>query len=118
MPIPQTEAVVPDVLLMPPVGFDADGYRLGYGGGFFDRTLAAAAPHPLKIGLAREASRIDTIHPQPHDVPMDFVVTERGIHECATSACTRRTTWHWWRRVRRLSCAKRQPMQQAELAPC
>jgi len=81
LPVPQSPKVVPDAVLMPPVGFDAAGYRLGYGGGYFDRTLAALAPQPLKIGLARETSRIDTIHPQAHDIPMDFVVTESGIFE-------------------------------------
>src|SRR5258705_2998626 len=81
LPEPQSAKVVPDAVLMPPVGFDAQGYRLGYGGGYFDRTLAALAPQPLKIGLAREVSRIDTIHPQPHDIAMDFVITPRGIHE-------------------------------------
>lgn len=80
LPVPQSPIVVPDVLLMPPVGFDARGFRLGYGGGYFDRTLAGLMPQPLKIGLARDASRIETIHPQPHDIPMDFVITEAGIH--------------------------------------
>jgi len=61
------------------------GYRLGYGGGYFDRTLAALSPQPLKIAVAREASRMDTIHPQPHDIPMDFVVTEAGVHEVTSS---------------------------------
>ena len=46
----------------------------------FDRTLAALSPQPLKICVAHEVSRIPTIHPQPHDVPMDFIVTEAGIH--------------------------------------
>jgi 5,10-methenyltetrahydrofolate synthetase len=82
LPIPQGSAeLVPDVVLVPPVGFDEAGYRLGYGGGYFDRTLARLSPQPLKIGLARESGRIDTIHPQGHDIPMDFIVTERGIHE-------------------------------------
>jgi 5,10-methenyltetrahydrofolate synthetase len=80
LPIPQSAAVIPDVVLMPPVGFDERGYRLGYGGGYFDRTLAGLMPQPLKIGLALEVSRIETIRPQPHDIPMDFVVTEAGIH--------------------------------------
>jgi 5,10-methenyltetrahydrofolate synthetase len=80
LPVPQgTEVVVPDAVFMPPVGFDERGYRLGYGGGYFDRTLAALSPQPLKIGLAREVSRIPTIHPQPHDIPMDFVLTGEGI---------------------------------------
>lgn len=81
LPVPVDGAiVVPDAVLVPPVGFGARGYRLGYGGGYFDRTLAALSPQPLAIGLAREVSRIDTIHPQPHDVPMDFIVTEDGVH--------------------------------------
>jgi 5,10-methenyltetrahydrofolate synthetase len=71
--------VVPQALLIPPVGFDARGFRLGYGGGFYDRTLASLAPRPLAIGVAFELSRVDSIRPQPFDLPMDYVVTERGI---------------------------------------
>lgn len=90
LPVPVDGAVVvPDIVLAPPVGFGTRGYRLGYGGGYFDRTLAALSPRPLAIGLAREVSRIDTIYPQPHDVPMDFIVTENGIHH-ATSVGMRR----------------------------
>jgi 5-formyltetrahydrofolate cyclo-ligase len=81
LPIPDgTEVILPEALLIPPVGFDPQGYRLGYGAGYFDRTLAAMAPQPLKIGVAFELSRMPTIHPQPYDVPMDFVVTEAGVH--------------------------------------
>jgi 5-formyltetrahydrofolate cyclo-ligase len=81
LPVPDgTDVVEPEALLIPPVGFDDRGYRLGYGGGYFDRTLAVMAPQSLKIGLAFDLSRISTIQPQPHDVPMDFVVTETGIH--------------------------------------
>jgi 5,10-methenyltetrahydrofolate synthetase len=80
LPVPQgTEIVVPDAVFMPPVGFDEGAYRLGYGAGYFDRTLASFSRQPLKIGLAREVSRIPTIHPQPHDIPMDFVVTGEGV---------------------------------------
>jgi 5,10-methenyltetrahydrofolate synthetase len=80
LPIPQgTEIMRPRALLVPPVGFDAQGYRLGYGGGYFDRTLAALTPQPLKIGVAFEVSRIPTIHPQVYDIPMDFIVTESGV---------------------------------------
>jgi 5,10-methenyltetrahydrofolate synthetase len=90
LPVPLgTPVLAPEALLVPPVGFDARGYRLGYGGGFFDRTLAAAAPRPLAIGLAREASRMDTIHPQAHDVPMDYIVTEAGIHRAGGEALRR-----------------------------
>ena len=81
LPAPDgTEVVRPEALLIPPIGFDAQGYRLGYGGGYFDRTLAALTPQPLKIGVAFELSRMPTIQPQPHDVPMDFIVTEAGVH--------------------------------------
>jgi 5,10-methenyltetrahydrofolate synthetase len=80
IPVPQgTERVAPDVAIVPLLGFDAQGYRLGYGGGYFDRTLAAARPRPLAIGVAYEMARLATIYPQPHDVPMDFVVTEAAI---------------------------------------
>ena len=80
IPVPGgTDTVVPQALIMPPVGFDATGYRLGYGGGFYDRTLASIAPRPLTIGVAFELSRMPTIHPQEFDLAMDYVVTERGI---------------------------------------
>ena len=74
-----TPVLLPDAVLVPPVGFCNRGWRLGYGGGYFDRTLAALSPQPLKICVAHELSRIPTIYPQPHDIPMDFVVTETGI---------------------------------------
>jgi 5-formyltetrahydrofolate cyclo-ligase len=86
IPVPDGTAIVtPEACLIPPVGFDARGYRLGYGGGYFDRTLAKVAPHALKIGVAYEISRMPTIHPQPHDIPMDFIVTEAGIHRAGGS---------------------------------
>jgi 5,10-methenyltetrahydrofolate synthetase len=86
LPVPvEGGIVIPDAVLVPPVGFGARGFRLGYGGGYFDRTLAALSPRPIAIALAREASRIETIHPQPHDVPMDFIVTEAGIHQVTAS---------------------------------
>jgi 5,10-methenyltetrahydrofolate synthetase len=72
--------LTPDTVLLPMVGFDAAGYRLGYGGGFFDRTLAAMARRPVVIGVVHELGRLETIHPQPYDIAMDFVVTERGIY--------------------------------------
>jgi 5-formyltetrahydrofolate cyclo-ligase len=89
LPEPQSEVVVPEAVLVPPVGFDRQGYRLGYGGGYFDRTLATVSPRPLAIALARESSRIDTIHPQPYDIPMDFVVTEAGVHHVRDGALER-----------------------------
>ena len=65
----------------PGVATDAAGFRLGYGGGYFDRTLAAMHPQPKKIAVAFEMSRISTIRPQPHDIGMDFVVTELGVYQ-------------------------------------
>jgi 5-formyltetrahydrofolate cyclo-ligase len=72
-------AVIPDVLLIPLVGFDAKGYRLGYGGGYFDRTLAALDPRPRTIGVGFELGRLSSITPQSHDIPFDIFVTEKGI---------------------------------------
>ena len=71
--------IVPEVLLIPVNAFDAQGYRLGYGGGFFDRTLAALRPRPLAIGVGFELARVDTIHPCAHDTRLDAVVTETGV---------------------------------------
>jgi 5-formyltetrahydrofolate cyclo-ligase len=64
---------------VPLVGFDPEGYRLGYGGGYYDRTLAAMSPKPLTIGVGYELGRLETIHPQPHDIPMDVLVTDSGF---------------------------------------
>jgi 5,10-methenyltetrahydrofolate synthetase len=72
--------VAPRAVLLPMNGWDAHGYRLGYGGGFFDRTLAALQEKPLVIGVAYEQARMETIHAQSWDVPMDYVVTERGVY--------------------------------------
>ncbi|MES2563236.1 MAG: 5-formyltetrahydrofolate cyclo-ligase [Pseudomonadota bacterium] len=84
IPVPVDTAVVtPDVAIVPMNGFDDKGYRLGYGGGFFDRTLAACEPRMIAIGVTYEALRLATIHPQPHDIAMDFVVTEAAIYSTA-----------------------------------
>ncbi len=69
-------AILPDVVIAPVVGFDDANYRLGYGGGFFDRTLAAMPKRPLVVGVGYTGSRIATIYPQPHDIPMDVIVTD------------------------------------------
>jgi 5-formyltetrahydrofolate cyclo-ligase len=81
IPVPeQRNIVVPQAVLAPLVGFDRDCYRLGYGGGYFDRTLAALTPRPLAIGVGFELSSIETIEPQPFDIPMDLIVTEARRH--------------------------------------
>lgn len=83
------DAVIPDVILVPMNGFDSHGFRLGYGGGYFDRTLAVLrggnSVRPVAIGVAYEMARMATIHPQPYDIAMDYVVTERGVYRSDTS---------------------------------
>jgi 5-formyltetrahydrofolate cyclo-ligase len=80
IPVPaQRDVVKPDVLVIPLVGFDAGGFRLGYGGGYYDRTLAARAPRPFCIGVGYDDAQLETIHPQPHDIPMNLIVTERRV---------------------------------------
>lgn len=82
IPVPADgEPVRPDVLLVPLVGFDAACYRLGYGGGYYDRTLASFAPRPLAIGVGFELGELESTYPQPHDVPMDLIVTETRLLE-------------------------------------
>jgi 5-formyltetrahydrofolate cyclo-ligase len=77
IPVPrERELLQPDALLVPLVGFDGRCYRLGYGGGYYDRTLAALAPRPFCIGLGFDSGRLHSIVPQPHDIPMDVIVTE------------------------------------------
>jgi 5,10-methenyltetrahydrofolate synthetase len=67
--------VTPDIVIAPLVGFDGGCYRLGYGGGFFDRTLATLSPKALAVGVGYPSAALRTIYPQPHDVPMDWIVT-------------------------------------------
>jgi 5-formyltetrahydrofolate cyclo-ligase len=75
---------VPDVVLMPLLGFDGKGTRLGYGGGYYDRTLAALASKPRLIGLAFAAQEVDFIPRGDHDIPLDSVVTENGVRHFGT----------------------------------
>jgi hypothetical protein len=87
IPVPDgTQVLTPDIAIVPMNGFDGQGYRLGYGGGYFDRTLAALERRVLAIGVSYEALRLPTIHPQPHDIPMDFVVTEAGAWRAGGAA--------------------------------
>jgi 5-formyltetrahydrofolate cyclo-ligase len=74
---PRRTPAVPDMVLAPLVGFDRAGYRLGYGGGYFDRTLGALSPRPVAVGIGYAFGALETIHPQPHDVKMDRIVTEQ-----------------------------------------
>lgn len=81
IPIPEESApeVVPDVVIAPVIGFDRQCYRLGFGGGFYDRTLAALERRPRVLGVGYSFAAIATIYPQWHDIPMDLVITEDGI---------------------------------------
>lgn len=81
-----TRLLAPDVAFVAVNGFDAQGYRLRYGGGYFDRTLAAQSPRMVAIGLAFENARLLTIQPQAHDIAMDFVVTEARIYRAQDGA--------------------------------
>lgn len=84
IPTPQAGIYVhPDTLLLPLNAFDAAGYRLGYGGGYFDRTLAAMRPRPLAIGVGFEMNRLPSIHPEAHDQKLDWLVTEAGVFPVA-----------------------------------
>jgi len=81
IPVPAAgEEVLPDIVVAPLVGWDRALYRLGYGGGFFDRTLEALREkNPLVVGIGYAMTELATIHPQPHDIPMQAIVTEEGM---------------------------------------
>lgn len=79
IPIPaEREVLEPDALIVPLVGFDPGRYRLGYGGGYYDRSLAAARRRPFCVGLGFDEARLASIFPQPHDIPMDLIVSDGG----------------------------------------
>ena len=86
IPIPLDTApeVLPDVLFVPLLSFDRKGYRLGYGGGFYDRTLAKlrAIKPVTAIGTAYAGQEVDAVARGPHDAPLDWVLTEEGPIRC------------------------------------
>lgn len=84
IPVPaQQNHIHPDCLLIPCVGFDAAGYRLGYGAGFYDRTLAAwnaqGQARPVLVGVSFSGGKIASSFHQPHDVALEWIVTEAGL---------------------------------------
>jgi 5-formyltetrahydrofolate cyclo-ligase len=80
IPIPrEREVLEPDALIVPLVGFDRSCFRLGYGSGFYDRTLAAAAPQPFTVGLGYADAELTTIYPQSFDIAMNMIVTDRFV---------------------------------------
>jgi 5-formyltetrahydrofolate cyclo-ligase len=74
-----TEVIVPTLLFVPCVGYGAGGYRLGYGGGFYDRTLAALQPNPFTVGLGFAQGFLPDLEPEAHDVPLDAILNENGV---------------------------------------
>lgn len=74
-----TEPLAPTLLLVPCVGYGPGGYRLGYGGGFYDRTLAQLTPRPATVGLGYTGGYIDDFEPQAHDQPLDAILNDNGI---------------------------------------
>jgi 5-formyltetrahydrofolate cyclo-ligase len=87
-PETSAEAVAPGLFLAPLLAFDDDGWRLGYGAGYYDATLAAArASAPvLAVGVAFEAQRVDAVPHEAHDERLDWVITEAAVRRCAAGA--------------------------------
>ncbi|MDO8276669.1 MAG: 5-formyltetrahydrofolate cyclo-ligase [Burkholderiaceae bacterium] len=75
----ETEVIVPTLLFVPCVGYSAGGYRLGYGGGFYDRTLATLQPRPVTVGLGYAPGFIDDYEPEAHDIPLDAILNDNGV---------------------------------------
>jgi 5,10-methenyltetrahydrofolate synthetase len=74
-----TEKFRPQLLLVPLVGFGPEGVRLGYGGGFYDRTLAALEPRPYTVGVGYAHGYVPWLEPEAHDVALDAILTEDGV---------------------------------------
>lgn len=80
LPVPPASAgeILPNLLLVPLLGWDVARHRLGFGTGYVDRTLAQG-PRPFAIGFGLQSARLSTIHPLPHDRALDLIVTECGV---------------------------------------
>ena len=74
-----TEVIVPTLLFVPCVGYGPGGYRLGYGGGFYDRTLATLQPRPVTVGLGYTNGWLPDLEPQAHDIPLDALLNDNGV---------------------------------------
>jgi 5-formyltetrahydrofolate cyclo-ligase len=73
----------PNVMLVPLAAFDARGHRLGYGAGHYDRAIARLQERGLRprlVGIAFDSQRVDRVPDEPHDVPLDAILTETGLH--------------------------------------
>ncbi|RYF27498.1 MAG: 5-formyltetrahydrofolate cyclo-ligase [Comamonadaceae bacterium] len=74
-----TEIIVPTLLFVPCVGYGPGGFRLGYGGGFYDRTLATLQPKPFTVGLGYSHGWLPDLEPEPHDVALDAILNDKGV---------------------------------------
>ena len=74
-----TEIIVPTLLFVPCLGYGPGGYRLGYGGGFYDRTLALLEPRPVTVGLGYSHGWLPDLLPEPHDVALDVLLNDKGV---------------------------------------
>jgi 5-formyltetrahydrofolate cyclo-ligase len=92
-----TEVIVPTLLFVPCVGYGPGGFRLGYGGGFYDRTLASLEPRPYTVGVGFTHGFLDELEPEPHDLPLDAILNDnrcrrpvsRGSRPCPDPALRR-----------------------------
>ena len=82
-PLPEGPALHPTIVIVPLLAFDAAGYRLGYGGGFYDRTLPTLLPSTVVVGLAFEAQQVASLPHNATDARLKQVVTEAGVHHFA-----------------------------------
>ena len=84
IPMPDASQVEPDVLIVPLLAFDRNGYRLGYGGGYYDRTLETlrAKKRVIAIGAAYAAQEVESVPHDAYDQKLDFIMTERGTIIC------------------------------------
>ena len=74
-----TEVITPTLLFAPCVGYGPGGYRLGYGGGFYDRMLSSLKPKPFSVGLGFGMGFLPDFEPEPHDVPLDAILNDYGV---------------------------------------
>jgi len=74
-----TEVIVPTLVFAPCVGYGAGGFRLGYGGGFYDRMLASLNPKPFSVGLGFGMGFLPDFEPEPHDMPLDAILNDYGV---------------------------------------
>jgi 5-formyltetrahydrofolate cyclo-ligase len=74
-----TEVIVPTLLFVPCLGYGPGGFRLGYGGGFYDRTLATLQPRPVTVGLGYSQGWLPELEPEPHDVALDVLLNDKGV---------------------------------------